>query len=169
MIMLSTITKLNQKLNSSITNLYYFMILLFFTYLIIPTEFIEVFEKLSIYIPILPYTLYDYIQFYQIVCTLTVVTFLISKYALHTSQETIPIIIYTTSSAYTFLLLVVVNGNKLHEDSTLMNFFHKSSILIQNTNPIIFTATLIVFLFNIFLILVVFIQFVNLITEKILR
>lgn len=87
--MLSIIDKLNERLDSSLTDLYYFMILLFSTYLIIPAELMIVLNKLSVYIPNLPYTFSDYIQFYQIICTLTVVTFLVSNWILHASSEII--------------------------------------------------------------------------------
>lgn len=66
--MFSTITKFNEELGNSVLNLNYSMYIIVFTYLIIPTDFMKLVNKLTIYLPKLPFEIKDYLLYYQVIC-----------------------------------------------------------------------------------------------------
>lgn len=97
---------LYQILGKSISNISYFLYLIIFTYLIIPSQLSSIISKLIPYLPETTSSLVDYIFYYQCLCALTIVTFIITNFALINSDTSIKNLIFSSCSIYTCLLVI---------------------------------------------------------------
>lgn len=104
--MFSLSSLLYQTLGKSISNISYFLYLIVFTHLIIPSQLSNIISKLIPYLPKVTLNLNDYIFYYQCLCVLTIVTFIITNFALINSDTTIKNLIYSSCSIYTCLLVI---------------------------------------------------------------
>lgn len=133
------LNEFSKTFEKSITNISYLMHLIVITYLIIPNELLTLAKKLSIYLPILPFTHHDYLLYYQVLCTLAVITFVVSHFGLIPKETTVLSVIYSSCSIYTCILFIVVQENylKFSKDSlewvaTLFKLAAQSKNLVIN-------------------------------------
>lgn len=127
--MFSTITKFNKELEDSVLNLNYSMYIIVFTYLIIPNDFMKLVNKLTIYLPKLPFEIKDYLLYYQVICVLTVVTFVISNFGLINTNTTTQNVIYSLCNIYTCILFIFLIEN--HSKIPWQNIFHPNNWIIN--------------------------------------
>lgn len=128
--MFSNLMLFNEKLERSLSNLNYSMFLIVFTYLVIPTDFMRLVHKLVPYFPKLPFCFNDYLLGYQVICVLTVITFIISNYGLISTDTTAQTTIYCLSSLYTCVLFITLSNNHLYHSS----FWDSFSVIFSSHN-----------------------------------
>ena len=149
--MFSTITKFNKELGDSVLNLNYLLYLIVFTYLIIPNYFTKLTNKFVIYLPKLPFEFNDYLLCYQVICVLTVVTYIISNFGLKTSDKTVKTVIYSLCSIYTCILFIFLSGNQLYSPkNNFQTLWNRYSIVFHHNNLIINISIILIISLHLF-------------------
>lgn len=142
--MFSTITKFNKELEDAVLNLNYSMYIIVFTYLVIPTDFMKLVNKLAIYLPKIPFEIKDYLLYYQVICVLTIVTFVISNFGLINTDTTTQNVIYSLCNIYTCILFICLIEN--HSKIPWQNIFHPNNWIINGCIILVITFHIVIFI-----------------------